>query len=34
MCGLLDDLEESERPDSDWRARIEEALASIEEATA
>jgi hypothetical protein len=34
MCGLLDDLEESERPDSDWRARIEEALASVEEATA
>jgi hypothetical protein len=33
-CGLFDDLEESERPDSDWRARIEEALASIEEATA
>jgi hypothetical protein len=34
MCGLFDDLEESERPESDWRARIEEALASIEEATA
>jgi len=34
MCGLFDELEESERPDSDWRARIEQALASIEEATA
>jgi len=34
MCGLFDELEESERPESDWRARIEQALASIEEATA
>jgi hypothetical protein len=34
MCGLFDGLEESERPDRDWRARIEQALASIEEATA
>ncbi|HEY1778640.1 MAG TPA: hypothetical protein VGG41_20965 [Solirubrobacteraceae bacterium] len=34
MCGLFDELDESERPDSDWRARIEQALASIEEATA
>jgi hypothetical protein len=34
MCGLVDDLEASERPDSDWRARIEQALALIEEATA
>lgn len=33
MCGLFDDLEESERPDTDWRARIEQALALIEEAT-
>ena len=34
MCGLFDGLEESERPDADWRARIEQALALIEEATA
>ena len=34
MCGLLDELEESERPDADWRSRIEQALAFIEEATA
>lgn len=34
MCGLFDELEESERPDPDWRARIEQALALIEEATA
>jgi hypothetical protein len=34
MCGLFDDLEDSERPDSDWRSRIEEALAVIDEATA
>jgi hypothetical protein len=34
MCGLFDELDESERPASDWRARIEQALASIEEATA
>jgi hypothetical protein len=34
MCGLFDDLEESERPDNDWRTRIEQALALIEEATA
>jgi len=34
MCGLFDDLEEPERPDSDWRSRIEQALALIEEATA
>jgi hypothetical protein len=34
MCGLFDELEESERPDPDWRARIEESLALIEEATA
>jgi hypothetical protein len=34
MCGLFDDLEESERPDRDWRARIEQSLALIEEATA
>ena len=33
MCGLFDDLEESERPDTDWRSRIEQALALIEEAT-
>jgi hypothetical protein len=34
MCGLFDDLDEAERPDGDWRSRIEEALALIEEATA
>ena len=34
MCGLFDELPEAERPDSDWRTRIEEALAAIEEATA
>jgi len=34
MCGLFDGLEESQRPEIDWRARIEQALAAIEEATA
>jgi hypothetical protein len=34
MCGLFDGLEESEGPDGDWRSRIEQALALIEEATA
>lgn len=34
MCGLFDGLEESERPDRDWRAQIEQSLASIDEATA
>jgi hypothetical protein len=34
MCGLFDELGESERPDRDWRSRIEQALALIEEATA
>ena len=34
MCGLFDDLDESERPDPNWRMRIEQALALIEEATA
>jgi hypothetical protein len=34
MCGLFDELEESERPDPNWRMRIEQALALIEEATA
>ena len=34
MCGLFDDLDETDRPDRDWRSRIEEALALIEEATA
>jgi hypothetical protein len=34
MCGLFDKLGESERPDRDWRSRIEQALALIEEATA
>jgi len=34
MCGLFDDLDESERPDPDWRMRVEQALALIEEATA
>jgi hypothetical protein len=34
MCGLFDELEESERPDRDWRLQIEQALALIEEATA
>jgi hypothetical protein len=33
MCGLFDDLDDADRPDRDWRARIEQALASIEEAT-
>ncbi len=33
MCGLFDDLDESERPDHDWRARIEQSLALVEEAT-
>ena len=34
MCGLFDELPAAERPDSDWRKQIEEALAAIEEATA
>ncbi|MGD0980938.1 MAG: hypothetical protein ABR946_05575 [Solirubrobacteraceae bacterium] len=34
MCGLFDDLEESERPARDWRQHIEQALALVEEATA
>jgi len=34
MCGLFDGLDESTRPDPDWRARIEQSLALIEEATA
>lgn len=34
MCGLFDELEESERPAGDWRQRIEQALALVEEATA
>jgi len=34
MCGLFDDLDESERPNADWRTQIEQALAFIEEATA
>ena len=34
MCGLFDGLEASERPDHDWRAQIEQALAQIDEATA
>ena len=34
MCGLFDELEESERPDRDWRAQIEQSIALIEEATA
>jgi hypothetical protein len=34
MCGLFDELEESERPPSDWRQGIELALALVEEATA
>jgi hypothetical protein len=34
MCGLFEDLDEAERPDRDWRAQIEQALALIEEATA
>ena len=34
MCGLFDDLDESERPSADWRTQIEQALAFIEEATA
>jgi hypothetical protein len=34
MCGLFDDLDESERPDTDWRTQLERALAFIEEATA
>jgi hypothetical protein len=33
MCGLFDGLDESERPDRDWRARIEQSLAEVEEAT-
>jgi hypothetical protein len=33
MCGLFDDLEEPARPPRDWRARIEQSLALIEEAT-
>jgi hypothetical protein len=33
MCGLFDGLDESERPDRDWRARIERSLAEVEEAT-
>jgi len=34
MCGLFDDLDETERPAADWRSQIEQALARIEEATA
>jgi hypothetical protein len=34
MCGLFDDLDEAERPAPDWRARVAEALARIDEATA
>jgi hypothetical protein len=34
ICGLFDQLDESERPDSDWRQQIEAALALVEEATA
>jgi hypothetical protein len=34
MCGLFDGLAESERPDRDWRAQIEQSLALIDEATA
>ena len=34
MCGLFDELEEPERPHTDWRARIEQSLAFIDEATA
>jgi hypothetical protein len=34
MCGLFDDLDDSERPERDWRAQIEQSLAYIEEATA
>ena len=34
MCGLFDELAESERPPGDWRAQIDQALALIEEATA
>lgn len=34
MCGLFDELDEAARPDRDWRAQIEQALAAIEEATA
>jgi hypothetical protein len=34
MCGLFDDLAETERPAPDWRAQIEQALAFVEEATA
>jgi hypothetical protein len=34
MCGLFDELGDAERPPADWRARIEQSLAAIEEATA
>jgi hypothetical protein len=34
MCGLFDELEEPERPASDWRQSIERSLALVEEATA
>lgn len=34
MCGLFDELDEADQPASDWRMRIEQALALIEEATA
>ena len=34
MCGLFEELDDSERPERDWRARIEQSLALIEEATA
>lgn len=34
MCGLFDGLPETARPDRDWRAQIEQALALVEEATA
>jgi hypothetical protein len=34
MCGLFDGLPEAARPDRDWRAQVEQALALIEEATA
>jgi hypothetical protein len=33
MCGLFDGLDEPQRPDRDWRARIEQSLAVVEEAT-
>jgi hypothetical protein len=34
MCGLFDGLAGADAPGADWRARIEQALARIEEATA